>query len=77
MKYDNFRLVAFPQVIDAYCGCGRELVEVSNGFVSRAMYCPKCESVYRLRLIKEPKKNVSRKYLEQCRKEVENKGMGV
>lgn len=69
MKFDNFALTAMPHVVDAYCrDCGTRLTEVSNGFLSIALFCSKCENVYALKMIKVH--NPGKSYLEQCRKEV-------
>jgi len=74
MKFDNFRISAYPVLTDAYCKkCDNELVEVSNGFLSSALFCPECELVYTIKLIKVNGKKVSEKYLAQCRKEAERK----
>ena len=74
MKFDDFRIAAEPVLMDAYCKeCSNQLVEVSNGWVSRALFCPKCELVYTIKLIKVNGKKVSEKYLAQCRKEAERK----
>ena len=69
MIYDNFKLVAFPHITDAYCKCGETLREVSNGFLSTSMYCPRCENVYQIKLIKVPPSKITEKYLKQCREE--------
>lgn len=69
MKYDGFSLVASPHVIDASCKCGATLREVSNGFLSSAMFCPTCESIYILRLVKLPASKVSEEFLMQAREE--------
>jgi len=71
MKYDGFRIEAYPQITDAACKkCRGRLREVDNGWFSTAMFCPKCESVFTLKLIKTPAKNVSKDFLEQCRERV-------
>lgn len=74
MIYDNFKISASPFICDAYCKCGNRLIEVSNGMFSTAMYCPKCENVYALKLIQVPKKKVTEEFLEQCRKDKKTKG---
>ncbi len=71
MEFDNFRITAIPYIIDAHCNnCHTELIEVDNGWTSRAMFCPKCENVYMLKLIKAQDKYVNEAFLEQARKEV-------
>lgn len=69
MKFDKFRITASPFITDAYCACGTELREVPDGRLSSAMFCPKCESVYTLKLIKLPKKQISAEYLKQARED--------
>ena len=70
MKFKNFRITAIPNITDAYCECGAELIEVSNGFLSSAMFCPKCENVYQLKLVKMPIKKVSIEFINQCKKDL-------
>lgn len=69
MHFDKFRISAIPFIHDAHCRCGTTLKQVSNGFLSVAMYCPKCEAVYALRLIRVPKKQIGKKFLAQARRE--------
>jgi hypothetical protein len=69
VKFDKFRIAAMPFITDAYCECGGTLQEVSNGFLSRAMFCPRCENVYLLKLIKVPKKKLTERFMEQAREE--------
>lgn len=69
MRFNNFNLNARPFLNNAYCGCGNLLKEVSDGFISSAWFCPKCENVYTLKLIKVPKKKVNDNFLKQARKE--------
>ena len=69
MKYEGFEIHASPFITDAYCECGKRLIEVANGLLSTAMYCPKCENVYRLKLIKVNRKKASKKFLKQCRED--------
>ena len=73
MKYTNFSLVAYPRITDAFCKCGTSLIEVSNGFLSSVMFCPKCESVYELKLVKVPESKVTEEFLVQSRNEIKNK----
>lgn len=68
MIFDGFKIAASPFITDAYCKCGNRLHEVSNGLLSAAMFCPKCENVYLLKLVKLPDKKVTKEFLEQCRK---------
>ncbi len=70
MKFDNFSVVAIPVLRDASCkNCKTELVEVSNGWFSSAMFCPKCENVYIVKLVKAPDKQVNSAFLENARRE--------
>lgn len=68
MKFNNFEIHAMP-FFKGYCCCGENLKQVSNGFFSRAMYCPKCENVYLIKLVKAPKKIISKDFLQQAREE--------
>lgn len=68
--FDKFKLVATPQIIDAYCECGGTMQEVFNSLLSRAMFCPKCENVYMLKLVRVAKKFISAEFLKQARSEV-------
>ena len=74
MKFDNFEIHASPFLSDAYCKrCHNSLIEVSNGWFSSAMFCPKCELVYIVKLIQVPKSKVSKEFLEQARKDAASK----
>lgn len=73
MIYDGFKIAATPFITDANCKCGHRLIEVPNGLMSTAMFCPKCEDVYQLKLIKTPKSKVTSEFLEQCRNKSKNK----
>lgn len=68
MQFDGFSIHAIPHITDAYCKCGEGLNQVSNGWISVVMYCPKCENIYELGLRKTPNKKVAEKFLIQCRK---------
>lgn len=71
MIFENFKIAATPFIHDATCkNCHASLIEVRNGFLSKAMYCPDCENVYVLKLVKVPISKVTDEFLEQCRKEV-------
>lgn len=69
MDGNNYEIHARAFITKAYCKCGTTLAEVSDGWLSKAMYCPKCENVYKLKLIKVPAKRITKKYLLQCRQE--------
>lgn len=74
MKFDDFEIHANPYIINAYCKeCRCDLIEISNGWFSRVMFCPKCENIYALKLIKIPKNKINGRFLEQARKEVNQK----
>lgn len=70
MNFGKFRIAATPHIIDALCHCGNYAKEVSNGFLSSALYCPHCETVYELKMVKVPDSKISPEFLEQCRDEV-------
>ena len=69
MKGKNFTLSAMPFLSDAYCECGNNLKEVSNGWFSKVWYCIKCKYIYELKLIKMPKKKLNKDFMVQCEKE--------
>ena len=77
MKFKNFSISAYTRIVDAHCDCRAELVEVSNGFLSSAMYCPKCENVYILKLVKVPKSKINDAFLKQSREEYQLKNKGA
>lgn len=72
MKFENFEIHAQPFLSNAYCRCGNNLKEVSNGLFSSAMFCTKCENVYIAKLIKLPDKKISDEFLEQARSEIKS-----
>jgi len=70
MKFDDFEITASPFLTNAYCKtCRNSLVEVSNGWFSSAMFCPKCKLVYVVKLIKVPNKKISKEFLAHAEKE--------
>jgi len=73
MKFKGFSIFSEIYIPDAYCECGTNLKMVSNGWISRVMFCPKCESVYELKLIKIPKNKVTKKFIKQSRMEIKGK----
>lgn len=83
MKFDKFSIHATPHFSDAYCTCGSSLTEVDNGWTSSAMFCPKCEKVFIVKLSEyKPKKSREsqkeyRDYVEQCRRELEFRSKSV
>lgn len=46
---------------------------MSDGLFESALFCPKCESVYRLKLVRVASKHVTESFLQQCRNEVQMK----
>jgi hypothetical protein len=74
MIFEGFKIHAVPLLDEAYCNnkrCKRKdkLKEVSNGFLSSALFCPACESVYIVKL--ERVNKVPKDFLQQCKDEVE------
>lgn len=68
--FDDFKIVGIPKIVDAYCReCREGLQEVSNGILSTALFCPKCETVYQIKMVRVSDKKISKEFLEQCRKE--------
>jgi len=82
MIYEGFKIHSTERIHEAYCSnrkCKKrgekEMIEVSNGFASVALFCPHCESVYVLTLERvDPRSKKNRgqykRFLEQCRDEV-------
>lgn len=68
MKFKNFRITAAPY-LEGRCKCGAILKEVGDGFHSSALFCPRCEKVYTIKLVQVPAKKISADYLEQCKRE--------
>lgn len=71
MISEGFKIHATPHIHEAQCKCGNELKEVSNGWLSSALFCPKCENVYVIKKVKVSKSKLSKEFLNQCRFEVE------
>ena len=75
MKFDNFKIEAYPKIIQGRCAkCGHDLVEIPNGWFSVAMFCPKCESVYALKLVKVPDKRVAAGFIEKTKETIKRGG---
>ena len=73
MIFDKFKISAQPFITDAYCrNCGKALKVVDNGWFSKALYCPNCENVYVLKMVKVPKNQLNKQYIEEIKKEVNN-----
>ncbi len=69
MKYGDVKLHALPHV-EAYCKskeCAIELVEISNGLLARALYCPKCSAVYTIHIKKLRADRVNKEYLKELK----------
>ncbi len=72
MIYEGFKIHSVEHIQEAYCQNKRcktkpEMLEVSNGFLSRALFCPACHSVYILRLELVPKTHKNYKeFKQQC-----------
>jgi hypothetical protein len=65
MIFENFEIMANPKIINAYCKCGNEMIEVSNGFLSVAVYCEKCKKVY-IPVLKDVTKKADKEFIKQC-----------
>ena len=72
MIFEKFELHADPHIHNARCKCGTTLEEVSNGWFDMALFCPKCENVYVLTLVKLPASKVSPEFLAQAKKEIDD-----
>lgn len=72
MKFSDFEIHAYPVIRDASCrSCGRDLVEVSNGWFSSALYCDACEFVYEIKMVRIAKDKIPPEFIEQCKKSIE------
>jgi len=71
--FNGFELSARPFIDRAYCKCGQELKEVSNGFFSFAMFCKKCHNAYELKLVKYAKKRLNKDWIRQSLEEIDRK----
>ena len=72
MIFEKFELHADPHIHNARCKCGEILEEVSNGWLGIALFCPKCENVYVLTLVKLPASKVSPEFIAQDKKEIDD-----
>lgn len=61
VKYDNFSLIT--KVVGVCRECDSNLIEIG-----KTLFCPKCESVYALRLVKIPDKYVTGEWIIQAKK---------
>ena len=70
MNFGGLRIVAEPNIQDAVCKkCDNYCIIVDDGFVGNMLFCPKCEIVYELKLVKIQDKYINKEYLEQCKKQ--------
>jgi len=51
----EFKIRTEYKVHDAYCNCGEELKEISDGWFDSAYICKECKSFYKLKLVKQRK----------------------
>jgi uncharacterized Zn finger protein (UPF0148 family) len=71
MLYSNFKIVAYPKIIEATCPkCNNTLKEVDNGWFSSALFCPKCESAFVLKLIKLPQDKIDKEWIAQSKEQI-------
>jgi len=78
LQYTNFRIHSTHHVRGGVCKCGKTLEEVTYTYddgiygetSGMAQYCPKCENVYLLKLVKMPDKDVPEEYLKQFREQM-------
>jgi len=70
MNLGDIRILAEPYIARTPCReCHNYLKEVSNGLLDTVLFCPKCEIVYEVKLVKVPDKKISSRFLDHCRKE--------
>ncbi|NIM46493.1 MAG: hypothetical protein GTO54_12885 [Nitrososphaeria archaeon] len=64
MNFGDFEVHATPFIAKAYCKvCGFGLRNIMDGWFGRALVCPACKSVYRVKLVREPRKRVNVEYI--------------
>lgn len=74
MRFGNFTIAATPVITEAYCkACGDYLHTVSDGFFSNVLFCNKCKAVFELKLVRVSDKKLSKEFIVQSEKEIENK----
>ena len=62
MEYDDFKIDAAP-ILTATCKrCHGKCETINDGFLRKAFYCPHCDHVYTLRLVKLPEKQLDPEY---------------
>ena len=69
MNFKNFRVNANLFLDCGICECGEDLREIQNEWRSSLMFCQKCKNVYEIKLVKVPRKQITKEFLEQCRKQ--------
>ena len=66
MKFDNFEIHAIPEIINAYCReCHNALKVISDGWFSKALFCPHCITIYQIKMIKVQNDKIDKEYLEK------------
>lgn len=69
MNFGQFEIHAIPVIERARCRhCRGDCLPVPNGFFEKVLFCPKCDIVYRITMIKVPEDKVPEEYLEQCKR---------
>lgn len=53
-----------------YCKCGNYLYEVSDGLFDKKWICEKCHKIYQLELREISKKKISKEYMDQSIKQL-------
>ena len=71
MKFKNFSLQATPIIQNPRCNnCGSILTEMSDGFFSSVWYCPLCDNIYKLKLVKIPDCRITKEFLKHCQDKI-------
>lgn len=65
MIFANFKLTAFPKIMEATCKCGNFMEEMDNGFLSAIYYCEKCKAAYEPKMVKIPIKRLSKEFVKK------------
>lgn len=74
MTFDGFKIIADAHIIDATCRqCHHDMSEISNGWFSSALFCPHCDSVYVLKMIRVSDGNVTPEFIKQAKEEIQRK----
>ena len=68
MIFKDFEIHASPFITNATCReCRNDCYQAPNGFFGKVLFCPTCEIVYEIKMVKIPSKKIDNEFIEQCR----------